>query len=82
MVLNMRGWQWLFLLEGFPSVLLGGGGLVLSGRYPQKARWLTKEDKQCLQEMLESDRLQLAKQADYGALPQSAMWREIFTPWC
>lgn len=35
--LNMRGWQWLFLLEGFPSVLLGGGGLVLSGRYPAES---------------------------------------------
>lgn len=34
--LNMRGWQWLFLLEGFPSVLLGGG-LVLSGRYPAES---------------------------------------------
>ncbi|SUB30893.1 Inner membrane transport protein RhmT [Yersinia pseudotuberculosis] len=78
--LNMRGWQWLFLLEGFPSVLLGGVVWFYLDDTPQKARWLTKEDKQCLQEMLESDRLQLAKQADYGALPQSGMWREIFTP--
>ena len=22
-MLNLKGWQWLFLLEGFPSVLLG-----------------------------------------------------------
>lgn len=82
-LLNMRGWQWLFLLEGFPSILLGAVVWFYLDDTPHKARWLTKEDKQCLQEMLESDRLQVVQTAgltSHGALPQSALWREIFTP--
>ncbi|STV84687.1 4-hydroxyphenylacetate permease [Klebsiella pneumoniae] len=30
---NLKGWQWLFLLEGLPSVVLGGRHLVLPQRH-------------------------------------------------
>lgn len=80
---GFKGWQWLFLLEGFPSVILG----VISWFYlddsPAKARWLKQEEKQCLTEMMQADHLQLVQ--PWGSRSQSAMqhvslWREIFTP--
>lgn len=82
-VMNLRGWQWLFLLEGFPSVILGVVVWFYLDDTPKKARWLTEEDKQCLQEMMESDQFSSAQSKEatnHKDLPQRTMWREIFTP--
>jgi len=43
--LQLRGWQWLFLLEGLPSVVLGLAVLVWMPDRPAKARWLSDEEK-------------------------------------
>ncbi|HAD4467168.1 TPA_asm: MFS transporter [Salmonella enterica subsp. enterica serovar Typhi str. CT18] len=59
-IFNLHGWQWLFLLEGFPSVLLGIMVWFYLDDTPAKAKWLTAEDKKCLQEMMDNDRLSLA----------------------
>ncbi|MBI6549612.1 4-hydroxyphenylacetate permease [Xenorhabdus lircayensis] len=76
---NLRGWQWLFLLEGFPSVLLGFVVWFYLDDSPEKAKWLTREDKQCLQEMIENDKLSLV-QPNTHALQKTSLWREVFTP--
>ncbi|MGA0525532.1 4-hydroxyphenylacetate permease, partial [Escherichia coli] len=50
---------------------------------PDKAKWLTKEDKQCLQEMMDNDRLTLVQPdgaISHHAMQQRSMWRVIFTP--
>jgi D-galactonate transporter len=39
-----RGWQWLFLLEGIPSVIIGVLVFVLLPDGPKKARWLTAQE--------------------------------------
>lgn len=82
-ILALKGWQWLFLLEGFPSVLLGVVVWFYLDDTPEKAKWLTAEDKQCLNDMMEADRLTLVQPEgprSYDALKQKALWREIFTP--
>lgn len=82
-VLALKGWQWLFLLEGFPSVLLGVMVWFWLDDSPDKAKWLTKEDKKCLQEMMDNDRLTLVQPEgaiSHHAMQQRSMWREIFTP--
>ncbi|MBN3764207.1 MFS transporter [Burkholderia sp. Ac-20365] len=46
--LGLKGWQWLFLLEGLPSAILG---LVVYGYLddsPKHARWLDDEEKRAL----------------------------------
>ncbi len=43
-----RGWQWLFLLEGLPSVVLGIALLWLLPDRPAKAKWLSAEEKEIL----------------------------------
>jgi ACS family tartrate transporter-like MFS transporter len=45
---GLKGWQWLFVLEGVPSVLLGFGVLWLLPDRPAKAAWLTAEEKQLI----------------------------------
>ena len=51
-VAGLEGWQWLFILEGIPSVLLGFSALFLLPDGPRDAGWLTAEER----EWLESER--------------------------
>ena len=37
---HLMGWQWLFLIEGLPAVLLGGVVLVFLTDRPEIATWL------------------------------------------
>ncbi|MBD2797466.1 4-hydroxyphenylacetate permease [Xenorhabdus sp. 18] len=77
---NLRGWQWLFLLEGFPSVLLGFAVWFYLDDSPEKAKWLTREDKQCLQAMLDNDKLSVTQPNQYSQPQKRRLWREVFTP--
>lgn len=42
---GMQGWQWLFVLEGLPSVLLGVVAYFALTDRPQKAAWLTERER-------------------------------------
>ncbi len=82
-IFDLKGWQWLFLLEGFPSVILGVLVWFYLDDSPEKAKWLTKEDKESLQEMMEQDKLELIQphgSKSHTALQNKSLWREIFTP--
>lgn len=46
------GWQWLFLLEGIPAVLLGVATLFFLDERIADARWLSGEDKRLLEARL------------------------------
>jgi ACS family tartrate transporter-like MFS transporter len=53
---GLRGWQWLFLLEGLPSILLGLSVLFLLTESPESARWLSSEEAAWLAEQLARER--------------------------
>ncbi len=59
-------------------------GLVLHGCYPGKSQMAaTAEDKKCLQEMMDNDRLTLVQPEghhSHNAMQQRSLWREVFTP--
>jgi MFS transporter, ACS family, tartrate transporter len=44
--LGLHGWQWLFLIEGLPAVLLGIAFYLLLPDSPAKANWLTEPERQ------------------------------------
>jgi len=52
------GWQWLFLLEGLPSVLLGVWTWFYLDDGIRAARWLSEDDKQALERELAGERSQ------------------------
>jgi len=54
--LGLRGWQWLFLLEGIPSVLVGLAVLRLLPDRPRDARWLRAEECAWLEQRLDAER--------------------------
>ena len=49
---HLHGWQWLFLLEGLPSVLLGLAVLVWMPDRPSKAFWLSDREKSVVEAAL------------------------------
>jgi D-galactonate transporter len=56
--LGFANWQWLFLLEGIPSIILGLVTLVIFVDKPKQARWLTDGEKRLVRDDLELDRRQ------------------------
>ena len=54
--MGLRGWQWLFLIEGLPAIALGlVAPLMLSDR-PERAAWLSPADRQALLRDLDAER--------------------------
>jgi D-galactonate transporter len=51
-MLGLAGWQWLFILEGLPSIILGVVVLFYLDDGHKDARWLTAEEKRWLAESL------------------------------
>ena len=56
--LGLKGWQWLFLLEGLPSAILGLVVYAYLDDSPQQARWLDDEEKRTLAATLAAERKQ------------------------
>ncbi|HLK61344.1 MAG TPA: MFS transporter [Chthonomonadaceae bacterium] len=52
---GLAGWQWLFLLEGMPSILLGFVVLGILPDRPSQAGWLTPEEKSWIESSLVED---------------------------
>lgn len=57
---GMQGWQWMFLLEGIPTLILGVMVLFWLTDRPAKASWLSDAEKQWLEADLEMDRARIA----------------------
>ena len=45
---GLRGWQWLFLLEGIPAVVLGVIAMYYLTDRPERAHWLNEEERSWL----------------------------------
>ena len=45
---GLRGWQWMLLLEGIPSLLCGVAALWLLPNGPATAKWLSGEEKRVI----------------------------------
>lgn len=53
--MGLAGWQWLFLLEGIPSVLLGFAVFAWLTDRPEKAEWLSAAQRDWLATRLRRD---------------------------
>ncbi len=54
-VAGLRGWQWLFLLEGIPSLLAGFATLYFLPDGPLKAKWLSPAERNFIAAQLEEE---------------------------
>lgn len=73
---GLRGWQWLFLIEALPSLLLGVLFLVLLPDNPQKAKWLNDDERAVIDERLRADRgtRQAARENAAAAFTDIRVW--------
>jgi ACS family tartrate transporter-like MFS transporter len=76
--LGLRGWQWLFLLEGIPSILLGVVVFIYLTDRPEQAYWLTEEQRTWLVARMQEDRASRAGTGQHtsvtAALTNSRVW--------
>lgn len=52
---GLAGWQWLFLLEGLPAIVLGGVVLIALPERPADATWLAADERRALIACLAAD---------------------------
>ncbi|SEC00703.1 MFS transporter [Paenibacillus sp. GP183] len=54
--MGINGWRWMLILEGLPSVILGIMTYFYLTERPEKAKWLTSEEKNWLLTELEQEK--------------------------
>lgn len=74
---GMYGWQWLFLLEGMPSVIMGFVVFYYLTDKPQQANWLDVEEKYHLQQALAEDTPAASNKAQEKT---TSLLREMLSP--
>jgi ACS family tartrate transporter-like MFS transporter len=75
--LGLHGWQWLFLLEGIPSILLGAVVLYKLTDRPSEAHWLEENERTWLVNRMqreESERTQAHGADKLGAMFDGRVW--------
>ncbi|MEO8927680.1 MAG: MFS transporter [Caulobacteraceae bacterium] len=65
---GLRGWHWLFLLEGLPAVLIGLLILTRLPDAPASSPWLDPEEKNWIAGALAADAARLGKPESHGVL--------------
>jgi ACS family tartrate transporter-like MFS transporter len=76
--LALAGWQWLFLLEGLPAVVLGLVVLRYLPDRPEQAEWLGPEQRTWLANRLAAEREQCVEHHGYSvirALSNRVVWQ-------
>jgi D-galactonate transporter len=79
---GMSGWQWLFLIEGLPTVALGALALVLLTDRIADARWLDEDEKRLLEDALWQDRPRHQTSKFGSAVKSSHVWTLALIYFC
>src|SRR6202142_4050784 len=58
-LLGIKGWQWIFIIEAIPAMLLGIVVLKIMTDRPARADWLTAEEKSWLQTRIDGENRQV-----------------------
>lgn len=75
---GLRGWQWLFLLEGMPAIVTGIVTLRYLTDLPEKARWLLPQEREWLSQRMREEHDEKQQRHSYTllkALTDGKVWR-------
>ena len=64
--LGLAGWQWLFLVEGLPAIVMSAAFLAWLPEAPAQVAWLSGEEKAWLARRLAADDGAVADQSGHG----------------
>ena len=73
-LLGLAGWQWMFLLEAVPALVLGVVTLFYLTDRPEKAKWLDDNERKWLVNTMNSE------QAAKGPTAGHSIWRGLADP--
>jgi MFS transporter, ACS family, tartrate transporter len=65
---GLAGWQWLFLCETVPSLILGVAVLFYLRDFPAQVSWLTAEEKDWLTRTLDAERSYRSSKYDHNVV--------------
>jgi len=69
--LGLRGWRWLFILEGLPAIVLGVITVFYLTDWPHQAEWLSPNQRQWITIRLEQE------QREKHTLGSYSVWRAL-----
>jgi len=77
---NLAGWQWLYIVEALPAVLLGLVTLFLLDDNIDKAKWLTQAQKEVLRQgfLIETERKRRTNQRGHSRLAEALSDRKVY----
>ncbi|HHE6467733.1 TPA: MFS transporter [Providencia rettgeri] len=72
--LGRPGWFWMFVIEGLPAVVIGIFAFFYLDDNPEKARFLTEEEKKALTEQLAKENAKTETTSVLSALKNIKVW--------
>jgi MFS transporter, ACS family, tartrate transporter len=76
-LLALRGWQWLFVFEGLPAVVLGFAAFRMLPDRPSVAPWLTPEERAWLSQTIAKEQSGLHDPRAHNPWRAMADWRVL-----
>ena len=73
-VLGLAGWQWLFLIEGFPALVMSAVILFCLPDEPASVAWLTQMEKSWLAQRMHADLARAGRRQD------ATVWKALLNP--
>lgn len=72
--MNYAGWQWLFFIEGLPSIAAGIGAIFLLTDGIKKAKWLTPQERALLDTQIRADSTHKAEHSLRQIFTNGRVW--------
>lgn len=67
-IMGLAGWQWMFLIEAFPAVILGVVVFFYMTDRPEKASWLKQDERDWLVKTMQSENAGKDKQQHHSII--------------
>ena len=76
-LLHLRGWQWLFIAEAIPALVLGGITLRFLTDHPADAAWLTADERAWLSDAMLREQATVKDPRGHSAWRALADWKVL-----
>lgn len=77
-----KNWQWMFIIQGLATVLVGIIAFFLLSSKPQDITWLTNKEKEVLLQSLQHDKAETKKHSILSILRDCVVWKFVFVYFC